>query len=340
MKRRLWHHPEFWPVAILVLLWILNAVFTPNFAHLELKDGRLYGSMVDVLNRGAQVMLLAVGMTIVIASRGIDLSVGSVMAVSGAVAAQLMVVYDQPAAIAVVAALAVCLALGFWNGMVVTVVGMQPIVATLILLVAGRGVAQLITEGQIITFEQPRFEFLGNGTLLWLPVPIWLVILVAGGVCFVMRVTAVGMYVESVGGNERAARLCGVRVGAVKLFAYTLGGACAGLAGLIYTANIKAADPINCGEYLELDAILAVVLGGTSLAGGRARVLGSLAGALIMQTITTTMLMHDVRPEKTLVVKAVATVLVCLIYTPAFRRVLTALGRRLAPPGRKEIASA
>jgi simple sugar transport system permease protein len=155
-----------------------------------------------------------------------------------------------------------------------------------------------------------------------------------------MRVTAVGMYVESVGGNERAARLCGVRVGGVKLFAYALGGVCAGLAGLIYTAYIKAADPINCGEYLELDAILAVVLGGTSLTGGRARLLGSLAGALIMQTITTTMLMHDVRPEYTLVVKAVATVLVCLIYTPGFRRALAVLARKPAALGRKEIASA
>jgi len=319
MRFRPWRHPEFWPVAVLLLLWLVNALFTPNFARIEVKDGRLYGSMIDIVYRGAQVMLLAVGMAVVVATRGIDLSVGSVMAICGAVAARLLVA-DHTPAVAIAAALGIALALGLWNGTLVALVGMQPIVATLILLVAGRGLAQLITDGQIITFRQPAFEAIARGALLGVPFPIWLTALVAGLVWLLLRTTAIGMYVEAIGGNERAARLCGLRVGAIKLAAYVLSGLCAGVAGLVATADIRAADANNCGLYLELDAILAVVLGGTSLLGGRIRLLGALTGALIMQTITTVLLMRNVDPAYALVVKAVVAVLVCMIYTPAFSR--------------------
>ncbi|HNQ21820.1 MAG TPA: ABC transporter permease [Phycisphaerae bacterium] len=321
----LWRRPTFWPVALLALLWLLNAALTPNFARIEVRDGRLFGSLIDVIHRGAPVMLLAVGMTLVIAMRGIDLSVGSVMAMAGAVAAQLIAVHDAPLAVVVAVPLVVAAAAGLWNGLLVTLAGMQPIVATLILLVAGRGVAQLITGGQITTFERPAFQFLGTGALLGVPFTLWLVAGVTLLVGALLRLTPLGLYVESIGGNERAARLAGVRVRAIKVAGYVLTGLCAGLAGLIATADIKAADVSNCGLYIELDAILAVVLGGTSLSGGRARMVGALAGALIMQTLTTTMLMRGIGQEYALVIKAVVALLVCLIYTPRFRGALQRL---------------
>lgn len=320
--------PTFWRLAVLLLLWLINAIVTPNFGHLEIRDGRLFGSIVDVLHRGAPVMLLAVGMTLVIALRGIDLSVGSIMAIAGALAAQLIAVHDQPLLIVIALPIAAAVICGVWNGLLVTTLGVQPIVATLILLVAGRGVAQLVTGGQIITFERPAFEFLGTGAMLGLPFTIWLVAIVAAVVGIGLRVTSLGMYIESIGGNERAARLCGLRVRTIQVLAYATSGMCAGLAGLIATADIKAADPNNCGLYIELDAILAVVIGGTSLSGGRPRLIGALVGALIMQTLTTTLLMRGVGPEYALVAKAVAVVVICLAYTLKTRELAARLLRR------------
>jgi len=313
---------------MLAVVWALNAAVTPDFARLEVRDGRLYGSMIDVMHRGAPVGLLAVGMTLVIASGGIDLSVGSVMAIAGAVAARAIVVGDPPLVVVIAAGLLVAAAAGLWNGLLVAWLGLQPIVATLILLVAGRGIAQLLTDGQIIVFERPAFEFLGTGALLGLPFTVWLAAGVAVVVVAALRATSFGLYLEAVGGNERAARLSGLPVGRTKLLAYTVCGLCAGLAGLIATADIKAADANNCGMYLELDAILAVVLGGTSLAGGRARLLGSLAGALLMQTLTTTMLMRGIGPPYALVVKAVAAVAVCCLYSQPLRERVAGVGRR------------
>jgi len=317
-----------WPLAMLAVVWALNAAVTPDFARLGIRDGRLYGSMIDVVHRGAPVALLAVGMTLVIASGGIDLSVGSVMAIAGAVAARAIVAGDPSLVVVIVAGLLVAAAAGVWNGLLVAWLGLQPIVATLILLVAGRGVAQLITDGQIIVFERPGFEFLGTGALLGLPFTVWLAAGVAVVVGAALRATSFGLYLEAVGGNERAARLSGLPVGRVKLLAYTVCGLCAGLAGLTATADIKAADVNNCGLYLELDAILAVVLGGTSLSGGRARLLGSLAGALLMQTLTTTMLMRGIGPPYALVVKAVAAVAVCCLYSRPLRERLAGARRR------------
>ncbi len=328
LSRRLFRSATFWRLAVLLLLWLINAMVTPNFGRFEIRDGRLFGSIVDVLHRGAPVMLLAVGMTLVIAVRGIDLSVGSIMAIAGALAAQLIAVHNQPLVVVVGLPLAAAVICGVWNGLLVTALGVQPIVATLILLVAGRGVAQLVTGGQIITFERPAFEFLGTGAMLGVPFTIWLVVMVAATVGAGLRVTSLGMYLESIGGNERAARLCGLRVRTIQVLAYATSGMCAGLAGLIATADIKAADPNNCGLYIELDAILAVVIGGTSLSGGRARLVGALVGALIMQTLTTTLLMRGVGPEYALVAKAVAVIVICLAYTVKARELAAGLLRR------------
>jgi len=311
-----------WPLVALAVLLAFNLLFTPGFLHLEIKDGHLYGSLIDVLKQSSRVMLLSLGMTLVIATAGVDLSVGAVMAIAGSVAAKLLVEARLGLPATIVVTLVVCLALGAWNGALVARLGVQPIVATLILMVAGRGIAQLLTDGQIITVERPAFTFLAGGHLVGLPFPLTIVAVMLAATALLARGTAMGLFIESVGNNETASRFAGVNVWAVKLFAYAFCGLCAGAAGLIEAAQIKAADANNAGLYLELDAILAVVIGGTSLNGGRFNLLGSLVGALIIQTLTTTILTKGVPVEYTLVVKALVVLAVCLLQSEEFRRVV------------------
>jgi len=309
-----------WPLAALGLLLLFNLVFTPGFFHFELKEGRLYGSLIDILNRAAPVMLLSLGMTLVIATGGIDLSVGAIMAMAGAVGA-LLINAGGPVALAITAALAGATMAGLWNGALVGPLQVPPIVATLILMVSGRGIAQLLTNGQIITFENRAFEYIGRGHLAGVPFPIFLV---AG--CFLilhrsLTRTAAGLFMEACGDNELASRYAGVNTRLVKFIVYGASGLCAGLAGLIVATDIKGADANNAGLYLELDAILAVVLGGTALAGGRPHLGGSLLGAALIQTLTTTILTR-VSPHFTLVVKSAVIIGVCLLQAPKFRQLL------------------
>ena len=325
--RRLAQRPTFAPLVALVVLLLFNLLFTPNFARIEIRDGRVFGSLVDVFQNGTPVILMAVGMTLIIASAGIDLSVGSVMALAGTVAALLITEHEQAVPVAVFAALAVAALAGAWNGALVTYVGLQPIVATLVLLVAGRGIAQALTGDQKVRFENPAFEFIGNGTVWGVPVPVFVAAVVVVLVLLALRKTVLGMYVEAVGGNLRAARLCGLRVNAVRIVVYAFSGLCAGLAGLTVTADIKEADVANCGLYLELDAILAVVIGGTRLTGGRPVLVGSLLGALIMQTLTIMLQMRGVVTEHTLIIKALVALAVCALQARGF----AALVRRRHP---------
>jgi len=321
-----------WAALALALVLLFNLVATPGFFGVTVSEGRLYGSLIDILNRMAPVALLSLGMTLVIATRGVDLSVGAVMAISGSVAASLIarpegnllrfldIGGSVPAIVGV--ALAVGLVCGLFNGWLVSAAKIQPIVATLLLMVAGRGVAQLLTDGQIITFHHAGFAALGSGATAGLPNPFWLVVLAAIAVFGLTRGTALGTFIEAVGSNPVAARNVGLRTGAVILTVYAVSGVCAALAGLIGTADIQAADANNAGLYLELDAILAVSVGGTLLSGGRFSLGGSLVGAALMQALTTTILTRGVPPEMTMVIKALVVLLVCLLQAPAFHEVL------------------
>lgn len=320
-----------WPVAALALLLAFNLLFTERFFHVDVRDGHLYGTPIDILNHGSKVMLLALGMTLVIATAGVDLSVGAVMAIAGAVAAQLVHRPGMGFWPAVGAALFVALLAGAWNGVLVAYFRVQPIVATLVLMVAGRGVAQLLTDGQIITFTDERLVFLGNGHLLGLPFPVTLVAATLLVAALLARRTALGLFIEAVGDNETAARLAGIDARGVKFATYAFAGLCAGLAGLVAASNIKCADSNHAGLFLELDAILAVVIGGTALTGGRFYLVGSLVGALLIQTLTTTLYMRDVSADVAPVPKALVVVAVCLLQAPAFRAELARLiGRRPA----------
>ncbi|MEU3463773.1 ABC transporter permease [Streptomyces sp. NPDC006733] len=321
---RLAAHRLFWPLALLVGLLITNVVYTPDFFSVQIRDGHLFGSLVDILRLGSPLLLVAVGMTLVIAIGGIDLSVGAVVAISGAVAClNISDLADQHSAggvvVAVLVALGVCVALGVWNGVLVAGIGMQPIIATLILMVAGRGVAQMITSGRIITVNSEPYHLIGGGYELGLPLSVLIAAAVLVLTGLVVRRTALGLLLESVGGNKEASRLVGIRARGLTIAVYAFCALCAAGAGLMISSNVTAADGNNAGLWIELDAILAVVIGGTSLTGGRFHLGGTAIGALVIQTLSTTVYTVGVPPETTLVFKALVVMAVCLLQSPAFR---------------------
>ena len=322
-----------WPVLSLAALLAFNLVYQPTFFRVVIQDGHLYGTLVDVLNQGAKVMLLALGMTLVIGTGGVDLSVGSVMAITGALAALLVTTTALPFAAVLVLCVLAGAALGAWNGLLVTRLRIQPIIATLILMVVGRGIAMLITDGQIVTFEHPAFVFFGNGHFLGLPFTVTIVALVFAATALLTRRTAIGLFIEAAGDNETASRFCGAPVRLVKVLVYAFSGVCAALAGLIATSNIKAADSSRVGELMELDAIFAVLVGGTALTGGRFTLVGSIVGALLIQTLTTTMYNLGMPPAIAPVPKAVVILLACLLQSPVFRAQLGGLFSRRTTAG-------
>ena len=299
----------------LVAILLIDSMVAPNFFSLHIQDGRLFGSLIDILNRGAPVALLALGMTLVIATGGIDLSVGAVMAIAGATAATLTAA-GHPLPSVLLVALLVGAFCGLWNGFLVAVLQIQPIVATLMLMVAGRGIAQLITEGQIITFDNAGLAKLGSGTLFYLPMPVIIACVMLLALWILTRKTALGLFIESVGINLRSARNAGVSTKLVLVAAYVICGVCAAVAGVIVTADIRGADANNAGLWLELDAILAVVIGGGSLLGGRFNLLLSVVGALIIQSMNTGILLSGYRPEFNLVLKALVVLLVLVMQSP------------------------
>ena len=298
--------PTYGALAALVLLVVFNALFTPNFATAS--------NLWNVLLQVSTTVLVAVGMTLVIATGGIDLSVGSVMAIASALAA---INLGRGAGIAVLLALAVAFAVGALNGALISGFRIQPIIVTLAVLIAGRGVAQVISHGgQLIPFDNPTFEVLGRAHVGPVPVQVLIMLLVVALAVFVMRATSFGRYVVAVGGNEAAARLAGIKVHRTKIAVYALSGLLAGLAGLIETARLGASDAAKVGFNIELDAIAAVVVGGTALTGGRATIVGTLVGALIMQVITTSFNMLLIPFAWSLVLKAAIILIAVYVQRP------------------------
>jgi ribose/xylose/arabinose/galactoside ABC-type transport system permease subunit len=313
-----------WPVGILVALLVTNVFFSPSFFRIELRDGHLYGSVVDILRAAAPLALVALGMTVVIATGGIDLSVGAVVAIAAALACLYISRLDDQSSVtgvlvAIGLALALSLVLGAWNGFLVATIGIQPIIATLILMVAGRGLAQLITGGQIITVNSGPYKMLGSGYWLGLPLSVLIAAVVIALAALLVRRSALGMLLEAVGGNAEASRLAGIKSRWLILAAYVFAGLCAGVAGLMISGNVSSADGNNAGLLIELDAILAVVIGGTALTGGRFSIIGTVLGAVIIKTLDITIYTVGVPPEITLLFKAVVVVVLCLAQSPKFR---------------------
>ncbi|WP_203137140.1 ABC transporter permease [Microbacterium sp. JZ31] len=330
---RVLRHHLFWPVAALAILVTANTIVRPSFLRITVQDGHLFGAPIDILRAAAPLLLIALGMTLVVATRGIDLSVGAVVAVSGAVALQLVAGSADPGSpvtvlLACGVAVGLALVLGVWNGFLVTVVGLQPIVATLVLMTVGRGIAMLITGGFVATVSSAPYKVMGSGFWLGLPVAVWIAFGLFAVVAVLVRRTALGMLLEATGINPAASRLSGVRSRALTWIVYAVSGLLAGAAGLLISADTMAADANNAGLFIELDAILAVVIGGTALTGGKFNLLGTLAGVLVIATLERTVTVIGISPHATPLFMAIVVIAVTLLQSPRAREAFALAGWR------------
>jgi ribose/xylose/arabinose/galactoside ABC-type transport system permease subunit len=350
--RRFLTSQVFWPLVAWVVILLFNLIVQPSFFKLgiipdEVYGNHLYGNLVDIFNNGAPLMLVAIGMTLVIATGGVDLSVGAVIAISAAMGTVLINpalgnqlisneiltrdATNTPLPIIILAILAAGIVCGLWNGLLVSRGKVQPMVATLILMVAGRGIAQLITNGQIMTIYYTPYFWFGNGYILGLPVSIYIVALVLVAGWALVRMTSIGLFIESVGVNAKSAFYSGINEKNVKLFAYAFCGFCGAIAGLIFSSYVHSADGNNNGLYYELDAILAVVLGGTLMSGGRFSLLASVIGAVVIWTFTLTVYSLGVPANALLAAKAVLVLVVIVLYSDYSRRLINRLFERRGP---------
>jgi simple sugar transport system permease protein len=344
LLKRLRSSPIFWPLSALAVILVFDAFFAPSFFRIGIQDGHLYGNIIDVLNNGAPLMLVAIGMTMVIATGGVDLSVGAVIAISAAMGAVLinpalgnqLITNDiltrdatnTPLPLIVLATLGAGTLCGLWNGFLVSRLRIQPMVATLILMVAGRGIAQLITNGQIMTIYYTPYFWFGNGYILGLPVSLFIVAAVLIVASLLVRKTSIGLFIESVGLNPKSSYYSGIDEKNIKLFVYTFCGFCGAISGLILSSYVHSADANNIGLNYELDAILAVVIGGTLMTGGRFSLVASALGALVIGTYTITMYTVGVPANALLAAKALLVMLVILLHSEYFRRFLNRFERR------------
>jgi len=328
----------FFPFVALALILLFDLIAVPGFFRISTREGNLYGNLIDIVRNASTVSLLAIGMTLVIATGGVDLSVGAVMAIAASVAAILMNPYVlatelpphilkfmsdpnftyQPLWVVILVTLIVATICGLWNGLLVAYGKIQPMVATLILMYAGRGIAQLITNGVRIQIFYEPYAFIGQGWII-LPFSLYIVAIVFVIAWLLTRKTAIGMFIESVGTNSRSSFFSGINEKRIKLLAYTFCGLCAGIAGLVASSNIKTSDAFNLGVTKELDAILAVVIGGTLMSGGRFSLLASIVGAWVIQAITTSMYAVGVPAFALQAIKGVVVIFVILLYSEQVR---------------------
>jgi len=285
-------------IVVLLAMLVFNLLFTQHFWSLQTFNVNL--------TQVVTIVIVGIGMTLVVATGGIDLSVGASMAISGAIAPMIFMHLAGPWGIAlafVVPVLAAALC-GVFNGWLVTRLAVQPIVATLVLFIAGRGIAQVITDGSLQAFDMPAFQWIALGKVGGVPFQVLLMFVLVAVFAWIVRKTLFGQFLLVTGGNERAAYLCGIPTARVKMLAYILCAALAGLAGLISISVNSSSDANVVGLGVELDAIAAVAVGGTSLMGGKAYIGGTLIGALIIQLLRYTLLAHGIPDAAALVVKA------------------------------------
>ena len=300
----LWN-PNFGAFAALLILYVANAVFTPRFATVS--------NTLNMLLQVSTTMLVAVGMTFVIASRGIDLTVGSTMALVSVIVA-LLIKYGMT--VAILFALSAALLVGFINGFLISRLKLDALITTLAALILWRGIAQVVGDGKLVPFVHPTFEALGKGYLGSIPIQVVIAAVAIAGAFFCIRSTLFGRHIVAVGGNEEAARLAGIRAEHVKYIVYIISALLAGVAGLVETARLGMGDPSKVGVNAEFDAIAAVVVGGTPFFGGRANVLGTVVGALLMQVISTSFNMLLIPFTWSLVLKSVIILFAIFLQRP------------------------
>lgn len=321
-----------WAVIAEILILLVCFAIRPDFFSISYQPstGMLYGSLIDIVNRSAEITIISMGMTLVIALGGTDLSVGALVAVAGAIALKFLrwdvLTYNTPGdytvypyVLVLAVPLVVCALMGLFNGFLVAKGGIQPIIATLILMVCGRGVAQILTDGKQFTTGYSPFRVIGQGSFLYLPMPIIITIIVVLSVAIFTRKTAFGAFVESVGVNSSASRLSGIKADTVILIVFMITGLLSGIAGLIYSSRIMSNDSNNAGLNFEMDAILAVVIGGTNMAGGKFSLTGTVVGSLIIRTIVTFVYYFGIVSEATMAFKALIIAVVIVLQSEPVR---------------------
>lgn len=324
--RKITGHRLFMPIVCLLIVLLVNVIRTPDFFSITMTEGHLSGWLISVINRGSELVILAIGMTLVTAaSGGQDISVGAVMAVAAAVCCQLLsggavstTTLAMPIFVAALAGILVAGVCGAFNGFLVAKLNIQPMVATLILFTAGRGIAQLVTKGQITYIRVESYKTMG-GFLGPIPTPVLFAVGAIILAWIVLNKTALGLYIESVGVNSKASRLVGLNSTKIKFLTYVICGLLAGVAGVVASSRIYSADANNIGLNLEMDAILAVALGGNILGGGKFNLMGSVIGAYTIQALTTTLYAMSVPSDQLPVYKAIVVIIIVVLQSPIFK---------------------
>ena len=334
---RFLHSQHIWAVVAIIGLICINIAKDPGYLSITYSSntGAFVGNLVDIARAVAPLLMVATGMCLVIATGGIDLSVGSMMAVSGAVAMEYLNGAGLPdsigaAAIAVAIAVALCAALGAVSGVLISVVGLQPFITTLVMMLAGRGLAKVITGGQNTTAVNEPYRWLSNGYVLGLPVVFLLAVGIAVLVGLLVRRTALGMMIESIGINPEASRLAGLNRRALLITVYMASAFLAGIAGIFSTGTVMTVDVSQTGYLYELDAILAVVIGGTSLAGGKFSLGGAALGAVLIATLDKTVVFLGVPSSATPAFKAIVIIVLYVAQSSRFRTWLARSPKRQA----------
>ncbi|MBE5917150.1 MAG: ABC transporter permease [Pseudobutyrivibrio ruminis] len=332
--KKLTKQPLFLPIFCMILVLLINLIKSPSFFAISVNNGVLYGRLIDILNRGSEIAILAVGQTLVVAvSAGTDISVGSVMSLSACSCCMLLAGYGNnsvttlavPMAVGMLFGILMGGACGAMNGALVAKLKIQPMVATLILFTAARAIGLLLCNNQITYIRYEPYKYLGNfipGCPI--PTPLFVAIIVILIVAVLLKKTALGLYIQSVGINGRAARISGINSDVICFICYLICGLCAGIAGIVASSRIYSADSNNIGLNYELDAILAVALGGNSLGGGKFNLAGSIIGAYTIQAITTTLLAMGVSTDKAPVFKAIIVIIIVVVQAPAFKAYMAA----------------
>ena len=329
--KKLFSKPLFLPIFCMILVMAVNIVydiangnFALSFFTISIRNGLLFGRLIDILNRGSEIAILAIGMTLVVsASAGTDISVGSVMSLAASFCCMLLAGYGvsstneyaNPLIVGVLGGLAIGLLCGAFNGFLVSKLNVQPMVATLILFSAARAVGLLLCNNMIVYVRVDSFKIFG-GYIGMIPTPIIIAAICVVIMTLFLKKTALGLYVQSVGINKKASRIAGINSQRIIFICYIIWGLCAGIAGIVAASRISSADSNNIGKTFEMDAILAVALGGNSLGGGKFRLAGSVIGAYTIQAITTTLYALGVSTEQAPVYKAIIVLIIVAIQAP------------------------
>lgn len=327
------HKQIFIPIAALLVLTLFNLIMDPSFFAITLGTNNvgkavLTGNLITILDNASELVILAIGMTLVTsASGGQDISVGAGIAIAGSVMLRILCgpegtadVVKAPVIVAFLACCVVSMLFGAFNGILVAYFKIQPMVATLILFTAGRSIAAWINENRLPVINDPTFAYFGNyipGVIL--PTPVFIALICVAVIFLILKFTNLGLYSQAVGINPHSSRLNGINPAVIKLITYVLLGACVAVAGFIKVSRISSINYSVVAKDIEMDAILAVALGGNPLGGGKFNMAASILGAYVIQFLTTTLFKYNVDSTALPAYKAVVVIILVVLSAPVVR---------------------